>query len=291
VNIDNNQVEPNVVQPGGARNRNIRNRFNNPVRNENVEPNEEEEEEEKEDQEENALVDPSSNKKLVQKEAKRQEKKERNEAMKATWELKGKKEDDRRKKNDELEKKREEDALKEEEVLAQLREEERKREEEEYIKWKDTMIVEEAGTEADQMENEGNLLQKFVDYIKLRKVVVLDDLAAEFKLNSKDAISRIKSLEASKVLNGVIDDRGKYIYITDQEFDEIANYIKKRGRVSRADLLIECNKVIKLNPSEKDKERILQEESKLLDELESDFKNMEDQLSSEKSPTVVVANA
>ena len=32
---------------------------------------------------------------------------------------------------------------------------------------------------------------------------------------------------------------------------EVAHYIKKKGRVSRADLLIECNKIIKLNPSDK----------------------------------------
>ena len=31
----------------------------------------------------------------------------------------------------------------------------------------------------------------------------------------------------------------------------IANYIKMKGRVSRSDLLIECNKIIKLNPTGK----------------------------------------
>ena len=29
------------------------------------------------------------------------------------------------------------------------------------------------------------------------------------------------------------------------------NYIKMKGRVNRSDLIIECNKIIKLNPSAK----------------------------------------
>ena len=48
---------------------------------------------------------------------------------------------------------------------------------------------------------------------------MLEDLAGEFKLSTKDVIDRIKSLEELKILNGVIDDRGKYIYITEKEME------------------------------------------------------------------------
>ena len=47
---------------------------------------------------------------------------------------------------------------------------------------------------------------------------MLDDLCAEFKLSTKDVIDRIQRLIESKKLSGIIDDRGKFIYITEDEF-------------------------------------------------------------------------
>ena len=47
---------------------------------------------------------------------------------------------------------------------------------------------------------------------------MLDDLCAEFRLSTKDVIDRINKLLESKKLSGIIDDRGKFIYITDEEF-------------------------------------------------------------------------
>lgn len=47
---------------------------------------------------------------------------------------------------------------------------------------------------------------------------MLDDLCAEFKLSTKDVVDRITKLLESKKLTGIIDDRGKFIYITDDEF-------------------------------------------------------------------------
>ena len=53
------------------------------------------------------------------------------------------------------------------------------------------------------------LLAQFVEYIKDRKTVVLDEVAAEFGLRTQDVINRIQSLEAIGRLTGVMDDRGK----------------------------------------------------------------------------------
>jgi hypothetical protein len=53
----------------------------------------------------------------------------------------------------------------------------------------------------------------------LRKVVVLEEIAGEFKMTTTDIINRIKSLEINKDMDGVIDERGKYIYITKKEFE------------------------------------------------------------------------
>ena len=48
-----------------------------------------------------------------------------------------------------------------------------------------------------------------MDYIKERKTVMLDEVAAEFGLRTQDVINRIQSLESIGRLTGVMDDRGK----------------------------------------------------------------------------------
>ena len=42
------------------------------------------------------------------------------------------------------------------------------------------------------------LLAQFVDYIKDRKTVMLDEVAAEFGLRTQDVINRIQSLESHR---------------------------------------------------------------------------------------------
>lgn len=58
----------------------------------------------------------------------------------------------------------------------------------------------------------------------------------------------------------------------------MASFIKTKGRVSRADLLIECNKIIKLNPSGKDKEALQEEEERILKEAEQQFELIQQNL-------------
>ena len=64
-------------------------------------------------------------------------------------------------------------------------------------------------------------------------MVMLEDVAGEFKLSTKDTIARIEQLEASGRLSGIMDDRGKYIHISQQEFASVAQYILAKGRVNR----------------------------------------------------------
>jgi len=58
----------------------------------------------------------------------------------------------------------------------------------------------------------------------------------------------------------VTDDRGKFIHITQQEFDAVARYVKNKGRVSKAELLNECNKLIRTAPKAEDREKIKKEQ-------------------------------
>ena len=98
-----------------------------------------------------------------------------------------------------------------------------------------------------EAEDEG-LLQKFVTYIKQQKVAVLEDLASEFGLKVVDVIGRVQALEQMGYISGVVDDRGKFIYIERGEMEAMAQFIKKKGRVRISALAQESSKLIDLEP-------------------------------------------
>ena len=53
---------------------------------------------------------------------------------------------------------------------------------------------------------------------------------------------------ASGRLSGIMDDRGKYIYISQEEMKAVADYIKRQGRVSISHLASKSNQFIDLEP-------------------------------------------
>lgn len=140
----------------------------------------------------------------------------------------------------------EEKRIEEEEKKA--REEKERKEYEEYLKMKEAFSVEEEGYEEGEAGDEQNLLQEFVTYIKNQKVVLIEDLAARFKLKTQAAIDRIKDLQNDNILSGVIDDRGKFIYVSQEEMEAVAKFIKQRGRVSIQELAENSNQLINLTP-------------------------------------------
>lgn len=119
----------------------------------------------------------------------------------------------------------------------------------EFEKWKGDFSVDAEGTTENEVQDGGqDLLSGFVDYIKNHKCIPLEDLAAEFKLRTQDCINRITSLEDMGRLSGVMDDRGKYIYISQEEMNAVAEYIKREGRVSISHLASKSNQFIDLEP-------------------------------------------
>eukprot|EP00296_Roombia_truncata_P003297 JP439479.1.p1 GENE.JP439479.1~~JP439479.1.p1 ORF type:complete len:122 (+),score=22.99 JP439479.1:1-366(+) len=99
----------------------------------------------------------------------------------------------------------------------------------------------------EEQESQG-LLEEFKRYIREHKVVVLEDLASAFKLRTADVVNRVKGLEQMGHITGVIDDRGKFIYISVEEMDAVARFMRLRGRVAIADLVAESNKLVNLTP-------------------------------------------
>ncbi|KAG6534417.1 hypothetical protein ZIOFF_008303 [Zingiber officinale] len=119
----------------------------------------------------------------------------------------------------------------------------------EFEKWKGEFSVDAEGTTENVMQDDNqSLLSTFVEYIMNQKCVPLEDLAAEFKLRTQDCINRIISLENTGRLSGVMDDRGKYIYISPEEMKAVADYIKRQGRVSISHLASKSNQFIDLEP-------------------------------------------
>lgn len=135
-----------------------------------------------------------------------------------------------------------------EEEERKAREEKEKREHEEYLKMKMAFSVEEEGYQEENKEDKENLLEEFIEYIKQNKILVLEDLAAHFNLKTVNIIERIQELQANNRLTGVIDDRGKFIYISEDELQAVVKFIRQRGRISIAELVENSNNLINLSP-------------------------------------------
>mmetsp|Transcript_13531 Transcript_13531/g.25477 ORF Transcript_13531/g.25477 Transcript_13531/m.25477 type:complete len:289 (-) Transcript_13531:71-937(-) len=206
------------------------------------------------------------------KQQKKEERKAQREAMRAHWDevnkKKAAKEDKYRQREIELEEK----FAKEEEERKKLEEEKAKKEEEEYLKWKDMFAVEKSG---DAQVDEGATLSQFVEYVKRRKVVMLEDLGSAFGIDGRAAAARLEELEKQGHICGLMDDRGKYIFITEKELEAVRAYIERRGRISRAELCAEANRLIRLEPTPEDKALIEDEDKKLMAGLETETKEAE----------------
>jgi len=165
----------------------------------------------------------------------RQEKKERQELL----EKKQKQEEAKRLELEEEEKER-----------LRLEKEERDRKElQEYLAFKQTFQVQEEGFDEEAVEENGsNRLEQFIKYIEKEKVVLLEDLAAHFNMKTQEVINRLQNLLEQEILVGVMDDRGKFIYIQRQELESVAKFIRQRGRVSLTQLVESSNCLINLTP-------------------------------------------
>lgn len=188
--------------------------------------------------------------------AKKQRKLEEKQAKKAQREMEMEERAERKRMQElrEQERRQEEERerlleQKQEEDERRAKEEQERRDEEEYLKLKASFVVEDQGEEEQLTEDQSrNLLQEFIQYIESSKVVLLEDLASHFGMRTQDAIARLQDLLADGSLTGVIDDRGKFISITAEELHSVAQFIRRRGRVSITELAQASNSLINLMP-------------------------------------------
>ncbi|VDP05565.1 unnamed protein product [Schistosoma margrebowiei] len=65
----------------------------------------------------------------------------------------------------------------------------------------------------------------------------------------KVCIEKVKALMSSGRLTGVLDDRGKVIHITNDEYEAVAQYIEKCGRITLSELVENGHKLIRTGPN------------------------------------------
>lgn len=203
-------------------------------------------------------------------------KQDHREYTKLMLEEKKLKEQMKEKEYQEREMKREEERKQEEEIIRKIKEEQEKKESAIYDQWKDQFTVAEEGEEMADFDSE-DLINDFINYIKIRKVVSLEDLSGVFKINPNDIVDRLNLLEEQGKITGIVDDRGKYIYLTEKEVGAIEKIFMQRGRISKTDLIKECNKIIRFIPTEEDKLKILEEQNKVWKSFEAEVEKNNNQ--------------
>eukprot|EP01127_Copromyxa_protea_P015683 TRINITY_DN4557_c0_g1_i2.p1 TRINITY_DN4557_c0_g1~~TRINITY_DN4557_c0_g1_i2.p1 ORF type:complete len:325 (-),score=122.58 TRINITY_DN4557_c0_g1_i2:4-978(-) len=190
------------------------------------------------------LIGAKKLKKLREKEERAQAR----EAREAIKKSKEEEEDRRIRERMKREKKEEEEERRQEEELERLRKEREKKEQEEYDAMKHMFEVQAAGSIMDDLDEFKNNIPNFIQYIKDSKVVFLEDLASKYHIKTQAVVDKILELEKEGQLSGIIDEKGKFIYITDSEMTSVAQFIKQRGRVHISEIQRQSNALINLEP-------------------------------------------
>jgi len=148
------------------------------------------------------------------------------------------------------EQEREEEEAKAVEVARQAAAAQKAKEAEEYDQWKDMFATEAAGETgagaAGGAAQSQGLLYEFIDHCCDHKLVVLEELATQFKLQGQEVIDRVTLLDAQGRMVGLIDDRGKFLHLTAEEMANVVGYMNRRGRISIADLVRESNQLVRV---------------------------------------------
>lgn len=224
--------------------------------------------EEDEDGEGGAGTENREARRTSQKEQKKLEKKAQQDAVRAQRQQKDCTKSEKNIRHDHRQSQKDAERQRLEEEEANEREETAKKEAADLDSWKHLFAVESVGEEGKGAAEPKVSTEDFVQYVKARKVVHLEDLAAHFCMRTASAIERLKQLEKLDRISGIFDDRGKYIHITPAEMKGVADWLRQQGRVGRGDLVAACNRIVRLNPTAEDRARIEEEASAAMASLE-----------------------
>ena len=84
-----------------------------------------------------------------------------------------------------------------------------------------------------------------LERMKHEKIIQLDELAFDLQITTRDLVTKIEVLIQGGKARGIFDDRGLFIQLTPEEFDQIAQEINRRGRIPKSELLELANQIVK----------------------------------------------
>jgi len=196
--------------------------------NDDDEEDDEEEEEEEETRRENAQLEAMTHMtdRQIRVRAKRAERKLQRQMRREYLEQREAKKKEKRREAKEAQAKAE--ALEEEE--AELATSKRKaKEEAELDEWAHLFEVKEEGS---SKTDDQNMDSAFIDLLSSQRVTRLDQVASTFQLDMNEVVSRIQLLLKDNRLCGILDDRGKFIFLTLEQMKWMADTIQLEGRLS-----------------------------------------------------------
>ncbi|KOB60152.1 hypothetical protein PFHG_05643 [Plasmodium falciparum HB3] len=137
-----------------------------------------------------------------------------------------------------------------------------KRNSKDLKKWKSQVITKKY---ADDWLSSDVLLSCFLNFIKLKKYVNITELSVKFQTTTDDIREKLEELEEQDMINGVLDEKGNYIYLSQEEINKLCFEIQSKGKVNTHDDFVKiCNKVISLSVNDKDMEKLKEEEEKII---------------------------
>jgi len=225
---------------------------------------------------ENADDGGRENRRNAQKEQKKQDKKAQQQAERQMRQERDSSKSEKQSKYSQRQQEKEVEHQRKEEAYRKEKEEKERKEKEEFEKWKEMFAVEEEGQD-DAATGDESAVERFIQFVKTRKVVNLDDLASEFRMKTSSVIDRLRELEKLDRISGIFDDRGKFVFITKEEMTSVADFLHKKGRISRAEVVAACNRLIRLNPTKEDEELLEKEKLSAANELDSVAQEAADQ--------------
>lgn len=122
------------------------------------------------------------------------------------------------------------------------------KEEEEYQQWKSSMQVEGSGSGESERDKLWNRKLEVAAAVVRERIVLLEALASRFHTTTALMVELLTEMVRQDSLEGIFDERGKFIHVTREDRLKIAKIINRRGRVSISELSREANAIISLEP-------------------------------------------
>lgn len=124
--------------------------------------------------------------------------------------------------------------LEEEEKRAQAEQEAKA---ELYAQWKGSLEdLTEEYTSPSNVLTQKEIDDRIVAKVRSEGIVHLDELAEIAQCKMAALHDLLTRLEKEKRITGVIDERGKYIYMADEKFEELRRVVEQHGRISLNEL-------------------------------------------------------